>query len=224
MSGKKTIFLFICFHIMIARQVLTISTDSLSKEVYVRGGLVFEKPLPQAVMVNPQVVTFSRALDLSPFLEASKEISLMTKRYIQFCDIIKAMTPTLTDKTSRAYNFKIHVSTKWMRDSEAIPYCKKLGGRLPEARDEASMQALWNTAKAYNFSRFPAGVYFDQAHDTYRFLSDDAPIVLTKLYTNIHYGGAYQYWTKQLVSWIKWPNHRHLIIQFTMSLETRILK
>jgi len=161
-------------------------------EVSVRGGLVFERPLAQAVSVNPQTVTFMRALDLQPFELASKQLAMMTTNYRLFCGIVQSIAPRIKSKKGSVYEFKLVRSEAPMNIAESLPFCNKLGGRLPEIRDPISFNQIYNYAKTHSIDLFPAGMHFDRDYQTYKYNSDQATVVSQNMYTTYSYGGEYK--------------------------------
>ena len=79
MAGKAIIFILILLLVYNTK----IAANPIAE---MKGGLIFERPLPQAVMVNPQSITFSRELDLNPFIQASNTIKEITFKYVSFCN------------------------------------------------------------------------------------------------------------------------------------------
>ena len=191
-SGKPQFHIFLFFIVLSSSY-----TSNLSPSV-LRGGLVYsEESSLGPVYLNRDYVSFIRAVDTSILEQAAQTTRDFTTLYHTLCrSINNYVTPfdvTPKKKPGKEPDEIVFSPVKYLI-KEGKQVCKNMGARLPEIRDDPSVNKIRFAAIEKNITKFPAGVYFDSHTKTFRYESDHTPANYqhgNSPFRKIHYGGAW---------------------------------
>jgi hypothetical protein len=178
MNGKS-ILIFIIITIYIVESYDT----RRQRQAELRSGLLYEKDVDKAVIINPDYITFHRVIPLKHIDEAVNLIQTFADRYQEFCTGVKSLTKLPTDEAdAESYDdkYKIYTQNWYTRDSEYL--CAKRGLIRPEIRSLEDLHTLRILAHDYQIEYIPAGVKWSEANNQYQFDTDDtrAEAIITK--------------------------------------------
>ena len=157
---------------------------SVENDVFIKGGLLFEKASDSPVSLNPPKLTFTRYLNFTTIEKALNQTQAFTNSYKEFC---KHLNKKVLSDTDFVKTNKYFVSGSTMPIHEAGTYCKNRNARLPEIREQMTYHELFELAKANKLNYFPAGIYTDPEKKRYVFSSDRKMIHLdTKIFSVIY--------------------------------------
>lgn len=195
--GKKI------FQIAIHYCLFSSSLSSTLSPSVLRGGLVYsEESSLGPVYLNRDYVSFVRTVDTSVLEQSAQATRDFTTLYHTLCRTIKNHVTPFDRNNNRNNNTQTPAETHEIIFSpvkypikEGRQVCKNMGARLPEIRNTDSYNKFRFAAITKHISKFPAGIYFDQKTQTFRYDSDHTPanrIHGGSPFTSLHYGG---FWT-----------------------------
>jgi len=153
--------------------IVLVQRVGMHQIAHIRGGLLFEKPLAEAVMINPSYRTYVRPLDLTPFETASNNILSLIDAYDTFCTKLRhTLGEGAINNTDSSYDYNLRLIPQVVY-ANAKSACMKIGGRLPEVRHKHEHHILYKHMMTHNIRSIPAGVWLDVPLKTLRYLSDD---------------------------------------------------
>ena len=191
-TGKPQFYTFIIFIALSSSY-----TSNLSPSV-LRGGLVYsEESSLGPVYLNRDYVSFIRVVDTSILEKSAQTTRDFTTLYHTLCrSINNHVTPfdkTSKQKANKATDEIIFSPVKY-HIKEGKQVCKNMGAKLPEIRNEATLNKFRFAAISKKIVKFPAGIYFDTTTKTFRYDSDHTPANYNQgnsPFKTLQYGGAW---------------------------------
>ena len=143
--------------VFILSLILTLRINALlESNVFIKGGLLFEKTSESLVNLNPPTLVFTRYLNFSTLETAIEKTKEFTKTYKQFCENLNLKVELAATQARENLYF---VSNNPVQLSKSDEYCRQRGGRSPEIRNALNKAAVTKFAMDNYVTYIPAGIY-----------------------------------------------------------------
>jgi hypothetical protein len=166
-----THYFIISFQILLIFLVVIdkhIVTSTNQKQAFLKGALLFEQQNEQAIIINPQQITFYRYLNFSTIWDASRLAKHFTETYGKFCNEVEDSYKRRITNFDNTFIF----DKTLVKLADAQNFCEKSNSFLPEIRTLSEVTKLLELLTNKNILLVKAGIHYDKHTKTLRFNSD----------------------------------------------------
>ena len=187
MAGKNIILILFILVCLALDYSLSAPAKSIpDSQIFIKGGLIFEKGSEQQVTINPPSVLFSKFVDFKLLDQAALLSQKFTDTYATFCNKLHG---DLYSNLNINKEKRFFVSEKAVLAYSARGYCDVREGRLPEIRSADDYQTIIHMAQRHGIRNIPAGIWIDEKKNKWLYSSDSVSVS-----ENRHlFDGAYSY-------------------------------